>query len=102
MWTDHKQYERNNGRYASDLTDEEWKVTERFVPGARALGRSRETDMHEVVNALLYIAETGCQWRMLARDHPLSSGNGSARGGRSRGQPHRRRNRQPVGENPSR
>ncbi len=57
MWTDRRQYERNNGRYASDLTDEEWKVIERFVPRARALGRPRETDMREVVNALLYIAD---------------------------------------------
>ncbi len=62
-----------NGRYASDLTDEEWKVIEWFIPRARALGRPRETDMREVANAFLYIAETGCQWRMLARDDPPCS-----------------------------
>ena len=73
MWTDRKRYERNNGRYASDLADEEWKVIARFVPGARSLGRPRETDMREGVNALLYIAETGCRWRMLVRDHPPCS-----------------------------
>jgi len=63
MWTGTtgKRYERNNGRYASDLTDEEWKVIERFIPKAGSLGRPRETDMGEVVNALLYIAETGCR-----------------------------------------
>ena len=62
MWTETtgKRYERNNGRYASDLTDEEWKVIERFIPKAGSLGRPCETDMGEVVNALLYIAETGC------------------------------------------
>jgi len=61
MWTGTtgKRYERNNGRYASDLTDEEWKVIERFIPKAGSLGRPWETDMGEVVNALLYIVETG-------------------------------------------
>ena len=75
MWTGTtgKHYERNNGRYASDLTDEEWKVIERFIPKAGSLGRPCETDMGEVVNALLYIAETGCRWRMPPRDYPLCS-----------------------------
>ena len=63
MWTETtgKRYERNNGQYASDLTDEEWKVIERFIPKAGSLGRPCETDMGEVVNALLYIVETGCR-----------------------------------------
>ena len=63
MWTGTtgKHYERNNGRYASDLTDEQWKVIERFIPKAGSLGRPCETDMGEAVNALLYIAATGCR-----------------------------------------
>ena len=75
MWTGTtgKHYERNNGRYASDPTDEEWKVIERFIPKAGSLGRPCETDMGEVVNALLYIAETGCRWRMPPRDYPPCS-----------------------------
>ena len=53
MWTGTtgKHYERNNGRYASDLTDEEWKVIERFIPKAGSLGRPCETDMREVIKA---------------------------------------------------
>ena len=63
MWTGTtgKHYERNNGRYASDLTDEEWKVIERFIPKAGSLGRPCETDMGEAVNALLYIADGVCR-----------------------------------------
>lgn len=37
------------------------------------LGRPRKTDLREIVNALLYIASTGCQWRMLPKDFPPCS-----------------------------
>jgi len=71
-WTDftRRQYARRASRYASDLTDREWGLISPFLPGPRRLGRPRSTDLREVVNALLYIASTGCQWRMLPRDFP--------------------------------
>ncbi|RVG93929.1 transposase, partial [Sinorhizobium meliloti] len=70
-WTDftRPQYARRL-RYASDLTDREWSLIAPFMPPPRRLGRPRKTDMREVVNALLYIASTGCQWRMLPKDFP--------------------------------
>jgi transposase len=71
-WTDFTrgQYGRRTSRYASDLTDREWLLIAPFMPSARRLGRPRRTDLREVMNALLYIASTGCQWRMLPRDFP--------------------------------
>lgn len=71
-WTDftRPQYARRALRYASDLTDREWSLIAPFMPPPRRLGRPRKTDMREVVNALLYIASSGCQWRMLPKDFP--------------------------------
>ncbi len=63
-----RHYARRTGRYASDMTDREWALVEPFLPGHRRLGRPRSTNLREVVNALLYIATTGCQWRMLRCD----------------------------------
>lgn len=71
-WTDftRRQYVRGTGRYASDLTDKEWSLIAPFMPTPRRLGRPRTTELREVLNALLYIASTGCQWRMLPKDFP--------------------------------
>ena len=75
MWTEitRPQYERSGSRYASDLTDEEWELIEPHLPSAKRLGRPRTTDLREVLNAMLYIARTGCQWRMLPREFPPRS-----------------------------
>ena len=56
--------------YASDVTDREWSLIALFMPPPPRLGRPRRTLLHEVANALLYIASTGCQWRMLPKDFP--------------------------------
>jgi transposase len=71
-WTEaaRREYRRECSRYASDLTDREWALVEAFMPQPRRLGRPRTTDLREVMNALLYIAATGCQWRMLPKDFP--------------------------------
>lgn len=72
VWTDftRRQYGQRTGRYASDLTDREWSLIAPFMPTPRRLGRPRKTDLREVLNALLYIASSGCQWRMLPKDFP--------------------------------
>lgn len=72
VWTKitRPQYRREGMRYESDTTDGEWVVMERLLPPPSALGRPRETDMRALVNALLYIASTGCQWRQLPKDFP--------------------------------
>jgi len=59
--------------YQSDLKDQEWKYLKRFLPHPSTLGtrgRPQEWPMREIVNALLYLLRTGCQWRMLPHDFP--------------------------------
>ena len=72
MWTEitRRKYEREGQRYASDLTDAEWALIEPHMPAAKRLGRPRETELRAVLDAILYIARTGCQWRMLPKDFP--------------------------------
>ncbi len=74
-WTEttREQYRRDQLRYASDLTGKEWRLVLPFMPDTNRIGRPRSTDLREVVNAILYIAATGCQWRMLPKDFPPRS-----------------------------
>ena len=75
MWTEttRPKYERTGLRYASDLTAAEWSVIDPLLPPGKRLGRPRTTDLREVVNAILYMARTGCQWRMLPKEFPPKS-----------------------------
>jgi putative transposase len=66
-------YRRDELRYASDLKDREWEVIVPFMPKPSRLGRPREVDLRTVVNAILYILATGCQWRALPKDFPPPS-----------------------------
>jgi transposase len=70
MWTEitRRKYAREGQRYASDLTDAEWALIEPHMPAAKRLGRPRETELRAVLDAILYIARSGCQWRMLPKD----------------------------------
>ena len=72
MWTEttQPQYRRDGLRYASDVTDDEWAQIEALLPAPKKLGRSRTTTMRAVVNALLYLLTTGCQWRRLPKEFP--------------------------------
>jgi transposase len=56
--------------YPSDLSDREWSQIERFIPAPKPGGRPAKYDRREIVNALLYIDRTGCQWRALPHDFP--------------------------------
>lgn len=62
--------ERKTKRYPTDLTDEEWTRIRPFLPEPAATGRRREVDLREVMNAIRYVARTGCGWRMLPKDFP--------------------------------
>jgi putative transposase len=59
--------------YPSDVTDAQWALIEPLLPPAPTGGRPRTTNMRDVVNAILYILRTGCQWRYLPKDFPPKS-----------------------------
>ena len=75
MWSeeDRKKYDRSDLRYPSDLTDAEWALVEPHIPPAKRGGRKRKVDVRAVLQGVLYILETGCQWRHLPKDFPPRS-----------------------------
>jgi putative transposase len=54
--------------YSTDLTDAQWAILEPLIPEAKHGGRPRTVNMREVVNTILYLNRTGCQWDMLPHD----------------------------------
>src|SRR5215472_3594430 len=70
-WTEitRPKYQREGLRYASDTTEEEWAVIAPLLPPAHRRGRPRETSLRRVVEAIFYIAQSCCQWRMLPQDY---------------------------------
>src|SRR5260370_40600036 len=60
--------------YPSDLTDPQWlrlePLLERPRAGRHAGGRPRKHELRRVVDALLYVVKTGCQWRQLPENFP--------------------------------
>lgn len=74
-WTEitRPRYSRAGMRYPSDMTDAEWALVAPFMPAPKRIGRPRTTDLRAVVDAILYMAATGCQWRQLAKGFPPTS-----------------------------
>jgi len=68
--TTRKQYRRDGMRYASDTTYGEWMLLIRLLPKKSRMGRPREVNLRAVIDAILYILATGCQWRALPKDFP--------------------------------
>lgn len=54
--------------YPTDLTDAQWALLQPLIPPAKPGGRPRQVDMREVINTILYLNRTGCQWEMLPHD----------------------------------
>jgi len=75
MWTteNRSRYDRTGLRYPSDLTDAEWALVEPLVPPAKRGGRRREVVIRDVLNGVMYILSTACQWRALPKDLPPRS-----------------------------
>jgi transposase len=74
-WTEltRRRYDREGNKYASDLSAAEWALIEPLMPPGKTTGRPRTTGLRDVVDAIFYIATTGCQWRMLPNDFPAVS-----------------------------
>ena len=75
MWTmaNRVRYKRGQLRYPSDTTEEEWAQLAALIPPARRGGRKRTVNIREVLNGLLYVLSTGCQWRAIPTDLPPRS-----------------------------
>jgi transposase len=71
-WTEitRPKYRRDGLRYASDATEAEWAVIVPHLPAEPRRGRPRTTSLRAVVNAILYIVQTCCQWRLLPKEFP--------------------------------
>jgi putative transposase len=54
--------------YSTDLTDEQWRLIEPLIPPAKPGGRPRSTEIREVLNTLIYLDRTGCQWDLMPHD----------------------------------
>ena len=75
MWTDENRgrYDRKGLRYTSDLTDAEWEIIAPLIPAAKRGGNKRTVVVREVVNGLMCILGTGCQWAAPPKDLPPRS-----------------------------
>lgn len=75
MWTsqNRRRYDRSSLRYPSDLTDDEWAHVEPLIPPAKPGGNKRHVDVREVMNGIMYVLSTGCQWRAIPKDLPPRS-----------------------------
>src|SRR5580692_10752332 len=84
MWTikNRPRYNRDKLRYPSDLTDAEWAHIKLLIPPGKRGGGKRRVDTRQVVNGVMYVLSTGCQWRYIPKDLPPRStvnGSGSRR-----------------------
>ncbi len=75
MWTpeNRPKYDRSRLRYPSDVTDEEWALIGPLIPPAKRGGNKRTVDERAVLDGVMYILSTGCQWAALPKDMPPKS-----------------------------
>lgn len=56
--------------YPSDLSNEAWEILKKLLPKHNGAGRPRKLDLRQIINAILYVTRTGCQWRALPKEYP--------------------------------
>lgn len=56
--------------YLTDLSEQQWRRIAHHFEVTSGRGRPPKHDRREIVNAILYITKSGCQWRMLPKDFP--------------------------------
>jgi putative transposase len=71
-WTDValREHKRETDRYPSDLMGAEWLVIACLLPATKRGGCKRTTELRKVVNGMLYVASSGCPWRILLKNFP--------------------------------
>ena len=52
--------------YSSNVSDSQWQIISKYLD----IERNRKYELREIINAILYLVKTGCQWRMLPGDFP--------------------------------
>jgi transposase len=78
MWTQENRarHDRSKPRHPSDLTDEEWALVNQEIARAKRGGNKRTVDVREVVDGLMCVLGTGCQWSAIPKEPPpRSTGN---------------------------
>ena len=75
MWTveNRGRYDRSKLRYPSDLTDAEWSLVKPLIPRAKRGGNKRTVNVRDLVDGLMYVLSTGCQWTAISKDLPPRS-----------------------------
>lgn len=75
MWTQENRYryDRSKLRYPSDLTAEDGLTWRRLIPPGKRGGNKRTVNVRELVNGLMYILSTGCQWLAIPKDLPRAA-----------------------------
>ena len=75
MWTieNRARYDRSQLRYPSDLTADEWAHVAPLIPPSKRGGNRRHDDVREVMNGIMNVLSTGCQWRAIPKDLPPKS-----------------------------
>ena len=75
MWTveNRGRYDRSKLRYPSDLTDAEWFLVKPLIPRAKRGGNKRTVNVRDLVDGLMYVLSTGCQWTAIPKDLPPRS-----------------------------
>ena len=68
-----RRHDRAGLRYTHDLTDEEWETVRSLIPPAKRGGNKRTVNVREILNGLMYVLGTGCQWRDIPKDLPPRS-----------------------------
>lgn len=61
---------QHDDHYDSDLTDDQFAAIGDLLPPPAANGRPRKHSLHAIVNATMYVARTGCQWRQMPKGFP--------------------------------
>jgi putative transposase len=57
-------------RYATDLSDAEWRCVDPHLPGPKGRGRPKIHGSRAILDAVFYVLKSGCPWRLLPKDFP--------------------------------